>query len=286
MINKLILGTANFDLNYGIKNKYKRLKKKEIKKIIYSLKKNKINYIDTSQNYNNTEKILGDLNIKKFKVCTKFTFNENIKNIVKDKFLSTTKNLRTKSIHTVLFHRPSDLLKKNGKLIFNEIVLLKKKGFIKKIGISSDKKSELKKILDKYKFDIVQVPINIFNQSFLEKKFLNYLKKKKVEIHARSVFLQGLLLMREKKIPKFFLKNSNIMKKWNLWLKKNKITNLEACLNFITSQKIIKKFVLGVDSLRQLNEILNFKKSKKKFNFDVLQVKISRIMLPQKWYKK
>jgi len=91
--------------------------------------------------------------------------------------------------------------------------------------------------------------------------------------------------MREKKIPKFFLKNSNIMKKWNLWLKKNKITNLEACLNFITSQKIIKKFVLGVDSLRQLNEILNFKKSKKKFNFDVLQVKISRIMLPQKWKK-
>ena len=285
MINKLILGTANFDLNYGIKNNFKKLKKKEIKKIIYSLKRNKINYIDTSQHYNNAEKILGDLNIKKFKVSTKFIFNKNIKNIVKDKFLSTTKNLRTKSIHTVLFHRPSDLLKKNGKLIFNEIVLLKKKGYIKKIGISSDKKSELKKILDKYKFDIVQVPINIFNQSFLEKKFLSYLKKKKVEIHARSVFLQGLLLMREKKIPKFFLKNSNIMKKWNLWLKKNKITNLEACLNFITSQKIIKKFVLGVDSLRQLNEILNFKKSKEKFNFDVLKIKVSRIMLPQKWEK-
>ena len=118
MIKKIILGTANFDLNYGIKNKYKKLKKKKIKEIIYCLKKNKINYIDTSQNYNNTEKILGDLNIKKFKVCTKFTFNKNIKNIVKDKFLSTTKNLRTKSIHTVLFHRPSDLLKKKRKINF------------------------------------------------------------------------------------------------------------------------------------------------------------------------
>ena len=91
--------------------------------------------------------------------------------------------------------------------------------------------------------------------------------------------------MRERKIPKFFLENSNIMKKWNLWLKKNKITNLEACLNFITNQKRIKKIVLGVDSLRQLNEILNFKKSKKKFNFDVLKIPVSRIMLPQKWEK-
>ena len=285
MINKLILGTANFDMNYGLKNRYKKLEKTEIKKIIYYLKEKKINYIDTSQNYNNTEKILGNLNIKNFKITTKFTFAQDTSALVKEKFLTTTKNLKTNFVHTIMFHRSEDLFKKNGEEVFSKMVLLKKGGYIKKIGVSVYRKEELKKVLDKYKFDVVQVPINIFNQSFLEKKFLSYLKKKKVEIHARSIFLQGLLLMRERKIPKFFLENSNIMKKWNLWLKKNKITNLEACLNFITNQKRIKKIVLGVDSLRQLNEILNFKKSKKKFNFDVLKITVSRIMLPQKWEK-
>ena len=97
--------------------------------------------------------------------------------------------------------------------------------------------------------------------------------------------MQGLLLMREREIPKFFLENANILKNWNLWLEKNKISNLDACLNFITNQKRVKKFVLGVDSLRQLNEILNFKKSQKKFNFGVLNLSVSKITLPQKWQK-
>ena len=65
MIKKLILGTANFDLNYGVKNKYKKLRIKEIKKIIIYLKKKNISYIDTAQSYNNTEKILGKENVKK-----------------------------------------------------------------------------------------------------------------------------------------------------------------------------------------------------------------------------
>ena len=109
------------------------------------------------------------------------------------------------------------------------------------------------------------------------------MKKKKVEIHARSIFLQGLLLMRAKEIPKNLLKNSNSFQKWNLWLKKNKITNLEACLNFVTKQKSVKKIIFGVDSLKQLKEIFNFKMSKKNFNFDNLNTKIPKLINPQEW---
>ena len=282
MIKNIILGTANFGLNYGIKNKYKKLGTKKIKKILINLKKKKINFIDTSQSYINVEKILGNLNTKQFKFVTKFTFSEN-NNFVFDKFLETIKNLKTKNVHTVLFHRSSDLLKKNGKIIYDEMLLLKKKGYIKKIGVSVYEAKELKKILDKYKFDVVQVPINIFNQTFIEKNFLRYLKKKKVEIHARSVFLQGLLLLKEEDIPGKFLKDLKIFQKWNLWLKKNRTTNFDACLNFITNQKYIKKIIVGVDNSKQLNEIINFKKSKKKFNFNMMKTKSSRVIDPKLW---
>lgn len=282
MIKNIILGTANFGLNYGIKNKYKKLKIKKIKKILIVLKKKKLNFIETSQDYTNVEKLLGNLNTKQFKIVTKFIFREN-NNFVFDKFLETIKNLKTKNIHTVLFHRSSDLLKKNGKTIYDEMLLLKKKGYIKKIGVSSYHKKELKKILDKYKFDVVQVPINIFNQSFIEKDFLHYLKKKKVEIHARSIFLQGLLLLKEKDVPDKFLKDRKTFQKWNLWLKKNRTTNFDACLNFITNQKYIKKIIVGVDNSKQLNEIINFKKSKKKFNFNMMKTKSSRVTDPKLW---
>ena len=163
------------------------------------------------------------------------------------------------------------------------MLLLKKKGYIKKIGVSVYEAKELKKILDKYKFDVVQVPINIFNQTFIEKNFLRYLKKKKVEIHARSVFLQGLLLLKEEDIPGKFLKDLKIFQKWNLWLKKNRTTNFDACLNFITNQKYIKKIIVGVDNSKQLNEIINFKKSKKKFNFNMMKTKSSRVIDPKLW---
>ena len=114
MIKNIILGTANFGLNYGIKNKYKKLGIKKIKKILINFKKKKLNFIETSQDYANVEKLLGNLNTKQFKIITKFSFSEN-NNFVFDKFLETIKNLKTKNVHTVLFHNSSDLLKKMEK---------------------------------------------------------------------------------------------------------------------------------------------------------------------------
>ena len=89
--------------------------------------------------------------------------------------------------------------------------------------------------------------------------------------------------MKEKNIPDKFLKDLKIFQKWNLWLKKNRTTNFDACLNFITNQKCIKKIIVGVNNSKQLNEIINFKKSKKKFNFNMMKTKSSRVIDPRLW---
>ena len=81
---------------------------------------------------------------------------------------------------------------------------LKKKKIIRKIGVSVYNTNELDKILDKYKIDMVQLPLNLFNRTFLYKNYLKKLKKKNIEIHLRSIFLQGILLQDYKKIPKYF----------------------------------------------------------------------------------
>ena len=70
----------------------------------------------------------------------------------------------------------------------------KKNKVIKKIGISVYNKNELNEILKVFTPEIIQFPLNVFNQSFNDKKYLQSLKHKGIELHARSIFLQGLLL--------------------------------------------------------------------------------------------
>ena len=54
-------------------------------------------------------------------------------------------------------------------------------------------------------FDVIQLPINVLNQEFFQKEFFVELKKKKIEIHARSIFLQGLLIENTKNFPIIYL---------------------------------------------------------------------------------
>ena len=101
--------------------------------------------------------------------------------------------------------------------------------------------------------------MNIFDRRILKPNIMNFLKENKIEIHARSIFLQGLLLLENDKIPKYFHRWSKLFKIWDNWIKKNNISRLEACLSFINIQKEIDKIVIGIDNSQQLKQILKIK---------------------------
>jgi len=89
--------------------------------------------------------------------------------------------------------------------------------------------------------------------------------------------------MDTQKLPKYFKKWSNVFDKWNQYLIENKVTALEACISFIRQQKDIDKVVIGVDSVIQLNNILNTFKSKKTIkNFD-LKINNKYLLKPSLW---
>ena len=115
----------------------------------------------------------------------------------------------------------------------------------------------LDKILNEFKVDIIQVPFNILDRRLVTKNYLNKIKRKKIQIHVRSIFLQGILLSNFKKIPKKFFRWKNLFKTWNFWLKKNKISKLQACLNFILSFKQIDVIIFGAYSKKQIKQIIN-----------------------------
>ena len=105
-----------------------------------------------------------------------------------------------------MFHNEKIYSYQKIKLKLKKYLNWTKKTFYKKIGVSVYSVDYLKKIiLSGIKINVVQIPINIFNQTF-DNKLLSDIKKRNIEIHARSIFLQGLTLKNSKNIKNNLLK--------------------------------------------------------------------------------
>jgi aryl-alcohol dehydrogenase-like predicted oxidoreductase len=265
---RLALGTAQFGLNYGVSNSSGIIKFDEIKKIINFAKKNNVNFIDTAPAYGNSQKKLGKNNLKKFNIISKLPkLPKNIKKNkisiwIESKLKSSQKELNIKKFYSILLHHPDDLLSKNGQVIFNKLIELKKKNFFLKIGVSIYTTTQLIKILKKFKLDIVNFPFSVGNTKFLDRKLIYFIKRKKLEIHIRSIFMQGLLLIKNKnEIPKKF-NNSKFLENWHVFLKKNKIQPLEGCIQFVKLRKEFNVVTIGIENLKQFKQIIKIFKKK------------------------
>lgn len=285
MLDKIVLGTAQLSPNYGITKSTKKITFREFKKISNFCLKNNISYIDTAINYKNSDKYLSLINKNKFKIITKIPYlnikkKSDIISIVDQEISKILSSLKVNKFHALLLHSPHQLNSRNGKYFYSYLEKLKQKGIFKKLGISVYTKAQTIKIIKKYKIDILQFPYNLINRAFDKKNFLNDLKKKKIELHARSCFLQGVLLNKPKLKKLFFLNN---LKEYFKWIENESLTPLEACLNFVYKNKYIDKFVLGFDNSMQIKDLKNID-FKKKINFPKkFYIKNKNIIDPRKW---
>ena len=282
-INKITIGTANFVNNYNLIKPSCGIKLKNTRSIIKYSSLIGINSYDTAPYYN-SENILGRLTKFETTTYTKISFDKNLN--FKKKIINSINNslrlLKKKKLDGVLFHNEKDLLMKNRKEIWNLILSLKKKGLIKKIGVSFYNPKYLIKIVKNFDLDFVQVPVNLFDKRFLDNRIISLLNKKNIEIHARSVFLQGLLL-NTKLISKKFLKWRSNFDKLNNFLKQKKISNLEACTNFVLQNKNLDKVIFGVNSVDHLMQIIK-SINLKNINFNKLKSpKDLKLINPSLW---
>ena len=147
--------------------------------------------------------------------------------------------MKIKKLYGLIIHNPNILDEIMFKKICKQVVNLKK-NIINKFGISIYNPWELNKFKSLKIIDILQVPISIFDRRFLKKNLLKKIKKNNIEIHARSIFLQGLLISNYKDIPNKFYKWKNVWNKWDISTKCNKFEKLSACLSFCFRKKIYR----------------------------------------------
>ena len=285
--NKICIGSANFGLRYGLKNK-KTVSDEEITKIFSYANRNNINFIDTAIGYKKSETKIGYLNQKNLYIITKISkIPNNVKNIKKwiiDNTILSCKRLNIKELYGLLIHDTNDLKnKKKSKEIYKAFDYLIGKKIVKKIGLSIYEPKELDLYFKDYDFKIVQTPINIFDRRIFTSGWLKKLKKKKIEIHARSIFLKGLLLKNSNKIDDTFLKWKKNFISFEKWTKKNNLSKLEACIRYLKNFKEIDKVIFGIRDELELRENHRFFK-KKKIDIPVyLSIKSGNILNPKKW---
>ena len=261
-IGKLGLGTVQWGQDYGISNPKGKTPQDEVKRILSIAKLNNIDLLDTAHHYGDSELIIGKSNLKNFKIITKTGFFKNnyISDLDKENLISTFKESLTKlsleSIYGLLIHDVNDLFKDGGENLVDSLKLLKKNGFVKKIGISIYDSYQIKSALKIFKPDIVQLPINIFDQRLIKDGTLKDLSELNIEIHARSVFLQGLLFMKKDNLPEYFSPWKNKISDWHLHCRINKVTPLSASLNFVLGLPEVNRCLVGVNSASQLEEII------------------------------
>ena len=197
-MNKLALGTAQFGSSYGIANEAK-VKFSEARQILRFAKNSNIDLIDTAITYSNSEKFIGDSGIKDFNFVSKLPDLpkdcEDITFWVEQSVKSSLKRLGIPSLYGLLVHRSENLLGDKGKKLVKALKMIKLNGFVKKIGISIYDPSECEEVIKLLRIDIIQAPLNIVDRRLVISGWLSKLHSEEIEIHTRSVFLQGLLLM-------------------------------------------------------------------------------------------
>lgn len=286
ILSKLVLGGANFGQSYGIDRK--KINLKEINKILtYLKKKNKKIIIDSSPNYKNCEKILGNLKFQNFLIITKIKGLPQRKIEIKkfiENFIYRHKKNTKKNIYAILIHDEIELSNiKRLSFIVQILNKIKRQGIIKKYGFSIYDYNKYKKNILKMKPDILQFPLNIVDNR-INKTDLKKLKKNKISLHARSVFLQGLLLQNQKDLPKKFKKFNKVWQEYDKKFFGSSSNKLETCLGEVVSNNYINKIVIGFNSFFQFKEIEKIKKTKKKFVFPNLNKNQKTFLInPYKW---
>jgi aryl-alcohol dehydrogenase-like predicted oxidoreductase len=287
-ISKLALGSANFGLDYGVANNSGRLSERELANILSFAQGACIKVIDTAQAYGDSEARIGSLcNNNQFNFVTKIgaefknqSLDHNVINSVKESCI----RLNQSRLHAVMLHRPEVLLSNQGSKVITELNILKEQGVISKVGVSIYSPEILTAISSLFKVDIVQAPFNLFDRQILSSGWSEKLKSNGVEIHTRSVFLQGLLLMQQSTLPDYFMNYWPAhFDAWYEFLNYNGADASEVALKFALQQDWIDKIVVGVDSVTQLKRLVEIEKSSELTDFPLLGCNDPNLINPSKW---
>lgn len=258
---KLALGTAQFGSRYGIANRSGQVAPEQVKAILRYASIQGIDLVDTAIAYGNSEDSLGEAGTEAFRVVTKLPAMDpsvvDAGRWVLEQMEQSLQRLRLSQVYGLLLHRSDMLTRIHGTVIAQTLQALKKQGLVQKVGVSIYSPAELDSVLSVCQVDLVQAPFNVIDRRLHSSGWLDRLHSAGIEVHVRSAFLQGLLLLQPDALPTHFAQWKDNFMVWHDWLRQHAISPIQACLGFVGSFPGIDRIVVGVDSLLQLQQLVD-----------------------------
>jgi len=284
---RLALGTVQFGLPYGVANQTGQVLRLEAKEMLELARNSGMKMLDTAKGYGDSEECLGELGSRGFDIVTKFPVTldgcTDIGGLIQAEVEDSCARLKVGKIYGLLLHHSASLLGSNGKELVRALEDMKHKGLVEKVGISIYSPDELELVYQSFFPDIVQAPFNLIDRSLHTSGWMDRLKERGVEIHIRSVFLQGLLLMDREDIPSKFEPWQELWNTWHEWLKERDRSALQICLAFALHFPEIDRILVGADCSSQLQEIIDGAKAGYTGDFPEIESDDQSLINPSLW---
>jgi aryl-alcohol dehydrogenase-like predicted oxidoreductase len=288
-IVKLGLGTAQWGLNYGIANQNGITSPETVAMLLNAARTSGIEVLDTATLYGKSEAVLGENKLGGFKVVTKTPYfsSNHITNVETDQlretFLHSLSLLGVNKVYGILVHNANNLLIPGGENLLGAMLKLKDDGLVQKIGVSVYDSNQIDSILKIFTPDLIQLPLSVFDQRMLESGHLELLKNLNVEIHARSIFLQGLLLMAMRDVPKYFEPMHPLLVLWHTSAKDQGFTTQQAAIAFVKNISNVDTVLIGLNSLSQFQSCIESFSSNRVFDASGLACNDPAFINPSLW---
>jgi aryl-alcohol dehydrogenase-like predicted oxidoreductase len=288
---KIGLGTAQFGMDYGITNREGRTSLTEARRILSWAKDLGVEVLDTAPAYGCSEEVIGEVlpDRSHYRIVTKtpvwepHVAHDRGVELVEAALLRSLRRLRQERVYGLLAHHAAQLLSDEADEIYARMLELKQRGLVEKIGVSVYSTEEIEGVLKHHEVDIVQLPVNVLDQRFIERGQLESLKRRGIEVHARSVFLQGVLLADISELPIFLSPLLEKMRSYHDALERKGLTPLQGAISFIKNIPEIDIMILGVVNVRQLVQVVEAYQSSVSLEYGAFSCTDTALLNPMNW---
>ena len=257
-MNRIVLGGAQLGLPYGILNGGETLSREEVARILNTAVDHGIDSIDTAIAYGQSESIIGETSQNRFNIISKLpplpVDISSVSEWVHSQVQGSLSRLKCTSLDALLLHRPQDLTGAQGAELYAAIGSLIAEKMIHRFGVSIYSPEDLEGIIGTFDIHVVQAPLNVFDRRILG--VTDQLSALNIEVHVRSVFLQGVLIANPKDRPQRFEPWSEHFALFDEWVRSSGVSAMACCLGFALQQPGIAKLVIGTTSAESLDEIM------------------------------
>ena len=260
---KLALGTVQFGLSYGISNRNGRPPTQEVRRILDGARRVGVGLLDTAHQYGESERVLGEAltSSDRFAIVTKTPALRQCADAtaaaaaVEAALHQSLRQLRVGAVYALLVHNVADLLGSYGASVFARMQALRDQGLVQKLGVSVYASDDAEQARARFPVDVVQLPLSVIDQRALRSGGLTRLRAAGVEIHARSAFLQGVLLMAPDALPPHLAPVRESLRRYRGMLADVGLTPLQGALRFVRDVPQVDRVVVGVTTAAEFDEV-------------------------------